>query len=302
MNKIRGLAQVVGFVTLGLLAIYGLLTLLGGTGAFGLAARVDAETLNTSGQAAALMDGTIPQTMNYQGLLRQADGELAEGFYTITARIWNSATLGTKLYETTVPNVNVRDGLFNIVLGDDPALPPEAFADVPRYIGIDLNDGGDELMPRQRLHAVPWALTSSTLVDDATVNGVSVTGNLDVLGKVRGVTRTLQFHYRHKLNAAFADDNGKYCHFTKGFDTDLELYEASEWVCGLVGFSVGSGNINETTNSFQATAEMRIEEPPGETPYWAPWVILRCDDSLGDVYASYWCIPRSLVDFTDHMP
>ena len=170
MNRIRALAQVVGFVTMGLLALYGLLALFGVAGPLGLAVEAD--------EAAIIQGDTIPQTMNYQGFLREPDGSLITDTVTITARIWDQATGGTvPLYETTVPNVTVRDGLFNIVLGDDPALPADAFSDTPRYIGISL-DGDPELIPRQRLHAAPWALTSATLVDDAQVQGLSSSGDI----------------------------------------------------------------------------------------------------------------------------
>jgi hypothetical protein len=188
MNRIRALAQFVGFCTLGLLALYGLLALCGVAGPLGLAAEANTEMSSPPGEAAAILGGTIPQTMNYQGFLRDPDGSLSTGSYTITARIYELAAPApseTVFYETTLPNVTVRDGLFNIVLGDDPPLPPEAFSDAPRYIGIDLNDGGGELIPRQRLHAVPWALTATTLVDNApaqSVQGLSSSGDITLTG------------------------------------------------------------------------------------------------------------------------
>ena len=127
---------------------------------------------------------TIPTTLNYQGHLRDPDGALTTGTYTITARIYNAATGGSGLYTTTLPSVTVRDGLFNIVLGDDPALPEPVFATAPLYIGISLNSE-PELIPRQRLHAVPWAFQASTLVSNAiaqTVQGLTSNGDVTVNG------------------------------------------------------------------------------------------------------------------------
>jgi hypothetical protein len=123
----------------------------------------------------------IPTTLNYQGYLREPDGSLTTGTYGITAKIYNIATGGSPLYTTTLPVVTVRDGLFNIVLGDDPALPSSVFASAPLYIGISL-DGGAELIPRQRLHAVPWAFQASTLISNATVQGLTSNGNVTVNG------------------------------------------------------------------------------------------------------------------------
>jgi len=124
----------------------------------------------------------IPTTLNYQGYLREPDGSLTTGEYDITAKIYNVA--GSSLYTTTLPGVTVRDGLFNIVLGDNPVLPSTVFASAPLYIGIKINNG-TELIPRQRLHAVPWAFQASTLINNAvaqTVQGLTSNGNITVNG------------------------------------------------------------------------------------------------------------------------
>ena len=140
-KKFQMLTQIVGCVTIALLAIYGLLMVLSG----------DSPVWAAIGQAATLASQEVPSTFNYQGFLREPDGSLTTGSYTITARIYDVATEGTALYTTTLPNVTVRDGLFNIVLGDDPPMTAEAFADVPRYIGITLDSlkPEDELIPPQ---------------------------------------------------------------------------------------------------------------------------------------------------------
>lgn len=100
----------------------------------------------------------IPATFNYQGFLRETDGSLTKGTFIITAKIYDTPTGGTWLFGETLDNVNVRDGLFNIVLGDSPGNPlGTTFDGAPRYIGITLNNG-EEILPRERIHGVPWAL------------------------------------------------------------------------------------------------------------------------------------------------
>ena len=149
-----------------------------------LAAAALAVALWTSAQAqeeapqAAL---AIPTTLNYQGYLREPDGSLTTGTHDITANIYSDTTGGSSLYTTTLPGVTVRDGLFNIVLGDNPALPADLFANAPLYIGISLNSD-PELVPRQRLHSVPWAFQASTLVNNATIQGLTSNGNVAVNG------------------------------------------------------------------------------------------------------------------------
>jgi len=189
-TKFQSLAQVVGCVTIGLLAVYGLLTLFGGGSAL---ASVSAALGTASGQASGSA-AVLPSTFNYQGLLRNPDGSLTTGSYTITARIYDAAASGSALYTETFPSITVRDGLFNVVLGDNPQGQnlTSVFAEMPRYIGIQLDDT-PELIPRQRLHGVPWALyatnamTATTLVPNATINGLNglaVDGNVTVTGKV----------------------------------------------------------------------------------------------------------------------
>lgn len=105
----------------------------------------------------------IPATFNYQGFLRETDGSLMKGPHTITAKIYDTPTGGTELYSETLQNVNVRDGLFNIVLGDINPLGT-TFEASPRYIGITL-DNGVEFIPRERVHGVPWAIHASHAAD-----------------------------------------------------------------------------------------------------------------------------------------
>jgi hypothetical protein len=172
MKRLQLLTQVIGMVTLILLAVYGALTLMGG-----------ARLANAAGRGEAVAAGAdIPSSLNYQGFLRDSGGIPVTGIHTITAKIYAGFTGGAPLYTTEVPDVVVVDGLFNLVLGDDPPLTDDVFADVPRYIGISL-DGAAELAPRQRLHAVPWAMTAKTLVSDASLSGnVSVSGDLSAGG------------------------------------------------------------------------------------------------------------------------
>ena len=144
----------------------------------------------------------IPSTFNYQGTLRRGDGSLANGQYSITFRIYDQPTGGNTLHTETVSNVPVRDGVFNVVLGDSVAVAANVFADAPRYIGITVQGDG-EMTPRQRLHPVPWAqqatqalnATNATNAQNATnatnaqnaavAASISAGANLNNLGSVQ---------------------------------------------------------------------------------------------------------------------
>ncbi len=182
-KKFQFVAQIVGYATIALLAVYGLVTFLGGS-------PVLASALNKITAA----DPVIPATFNYQGLLRNPDGSLTTGTYTLTAKVYDAATAGLVLYTETFPNVTVRDGLFNIVLGDDPQGQDlqAALSAAPRYIGLTLVGQGDELIPRQRLHGVPWALyaTNASQANDFTVSN-NLTATTATIGGATIGTATL---------------------------------------------------------------------------------------------------------------
>jgi hypothetical protein len=174
-KKMQFVAQLVGCITIALLAVYGLLTLLGSAPTLVAAA----ELLGLKAAEAPV----IPDTFNYQGLLRDPKGNLMTDTYTITAKIYTTVIDSLDIYHETFLNVTVRDGLFNVVLGDDPQGQDlsDAFSATPRYIGITLVGRGGELMPRQRIHAVPWAIyaTNASQAADFTVSGdATVNGNI----------------------------------------------------------------------------------------------------------------------------
>ena len=64
-------------------------------------------------------------------------------------------------------------------------LQPSIFDNAPLYFGITV-DNWPEMTPRQRVHAVPWALQAAAIVPGVTLNDVSV-NNLTVSGD-KGLT------------------------------------------------------------------------------------------------------------------
>ncbi|MCW5852230.1 MAG: hypothetical protein KIT87_19305 [Anaerolineae bacterium] len=144
-----------------------------------------ASAAGPAGPDAPAANAAIPSTFNYQGTLRLADGSLANDAYTITIKLYDAAVGGNELHSETFTNVAVRDGLFKVVLGDSVAISPTVFADAPRFVGITVSPD-PEMVPRQRLHPVPWAqqattavnaVTATTLIPNAVVPSFKMTGN-----------------------------------------------------------------------------------------------------------------------------
>lgn len=131
------------------------------------------QTVTAAGVAA------IPNSFSYQGVLRNADGSLANGPFRITLRIYKDLVGGNSLHAETFDPV-VRDGLFSVVIGDQQGNPLAAtiFNNAPLYIGLTIDPDPNEMLPRQRLHPVPWAMQASTALTAVTANNLAPGGGV----------------------------------------------------------------------------------------------------------------------------
>lgn len=148
MKKFQVLAQVVGFVVIAMLAIYGLASMVGGPEVLWAAAGLAAPHAPQEVQA-------VPTTMNYQGMLRDETGQPLDGVYTMTFRIYPTVISTQTLWSEEHISVTVRDGHFGVLLGDSAPLDASLFASPDRYIGVTV-DPFDEMLPRQRFVSVPY--------------------------------------------------------------------------------------------------------------------------------------------------
>lgn len=118
----------------------------------------------------------IPETMSYQGVLRDAAGDpVADGDYLITFALYDTPTGGSVLWSES-QTLPVAGGLFNATLGSVTAIGLPF--DVPYWLGISV--GGDpELSPRVELTSAPYARRAEfadVAVSDGdwTVNGYDI--------------------------------------------------------------------------------------------------------------------------------
>lgn len=113
----------------------------------------------------AVHAGVTPSRLNYQGLLTDANGQPMNATgVQMTFRIWNhpiqSAPANLKWEETIL--VDVTNGLFNVILGDNIQIEPEVFDSSASYLGIQI--GTDpEGEPRTRLVSVGYSTRVETL-------------------------------------------------------------------------------------------------------------------------------------------
>lgn len=131
-----------------------------------------------SAPAAPAQQGTGAATMSLQGSLFDSSGNPITGAREIRFRLYNDGAADASIYEETIPEVQVRGGLFQVVLGSTPAKTlPGVTAEKPIFVGIQVK-GESEMVPRLRIHPVPWAMT---LVPGATISG---TMNAPLLGVI----------------------------------------------------------------------------------------------------------------------
>jgi len=121
-----------------------------------------------------------PNLINYQGRLTDVTGTpLSQGTYTLELRLWDSSSNGSLIWGEAHTNVTLlSNGAFGVILGSGSPLitgpTPRvndlsfAFTDPNRYLGGTVTAsngtqvvGASEIIPRQSLFSVPFALVSA---------------------------------------------------------------------------------------------------------------------------------------------
>ena len=142
LQKFRNFAQTLGFVVIGILMAYGAVAAIKNIDGVFAANPGAAERAASNAPIAAPQlqagSGAVPTFLNYQGTLRDPEGNLMNGVYRMTFRIYDNVTAPTtpNLWEGVYEEVTVRDGHFSVVLGDAAPLPEDAFTSPDRFIGI----------------------------------------------------------------------------------------------------------------------------------------------------------------------
>jgi hypothetical protein len=156
---------------------------------------------------AAVSVGTaaVPQTMSYQGVLRDASGvPVPDGVYQVTFRIYDVGSGGTALW-SEIQTVSVEDGIINAILGTMTALTLPF--DTQYWLGISV-EGEAELTPRTALAAAPYALNAAGDGDWTVLAGnvYRSTGNVGV--GIAAPTHRIGVHSNGNLiaSAQFTND------------------------------------------------------------------------------------------------
>lgn len=95
-----------------------------------------------------------PFTINYQGILKDANGLAVNDTKFMEFRIYSVESGGSPFWTEQHTSVEIIDGLFSVVLGETNALLN--FHIYPQYITFMV--GGEEILPRQKFQSVPYSI------------------------------------------------------------------------------------------------------------------------------------------------
>jgi len=105
----------------------------------------------------------IPQTINYQGVLKDASGNIVpNGNYNIVFSIYNTATGGTALWSET-KILSIEEGIFSTQLGS--IIPITLPFEESYWLGVSVE--GTELSTRIAFTSVPYSRMSLTVPDNS---------------------------------------------------------------------------------------------------------------------------------------
>lgn len=137
------------------------------------------------GVGAISLPAPVQQTVStnlipYQGRLTSADDQLLTQPTNMVFRIYNVASGGTPLWEeqwTGANNVQVNDGLFNVMLGSLTSLPAGLTNNSNLFLGITIGTDG-EMSPRVQLGSVPFAMQAVNIPDNSVTSAKIQNGSI----------------------------------------------------------------------------------------------------------------------------
>ncbi|VAX25589.1 hypothetical protein MNBD_IGNAVI01-2242, partial [hydrothermal vent metagenome] len=128
----------------------------------------------------------VPPTINYQGVLKTADGNIVpDGTYEITFKLYPSADGGGAEFMET-QSVEITDGVIDVTLGKISNIKFTS-AKHPLWLGLTIGNG-DELQPLIELTSVPYSLSTLSVYGEA--NTFPSKGNV-FIGRPDGYDRLI---------------------------------------------------------------------------------------------------------------
>ncbi len=116
----------------------------------------------------------VPSTMTQQGLLLDENNVPVSGSLTFVFSIYAAATGGTAVW-TETQMITLDGGYFSTQLGSVTPIGPTVFGGGTMYLGIQVGNDA-EMVPREAMTSVPYALVSLDATGNIHPNSVTVNG------------------------------------------------------------------------------------------------------------------------------
>ena len=147
---------------------------------------------------AAISFADVPQKINFQGALKDANGLPVNTSVDLTFFIYDMETGGTPLWDEMQIAVPIDDGIFSVKLGENNPFPYDMLESQSLWITFRVSGDVNEMSPRREILSVPYARMSEKSINSVhsdttnTISGVSIgnlvqqdgSGNVNVSGTV----------------------------------------------------------------------------------------------------------------------
>lgn len=123
-----------------------------------------------------------PQIINFQGALKDANGQPVNDSKYMEFRIYDVLTGGGTLWTEHHTAVTISGGIFSVELGNITPFQPDMFNYPELYITYLLGGETNEMQPRHRVLSVPYALKSESSIsaviadNSLMIDGTALTG------------------------------------------------------------------------------------------------------------------------------
>ena len=135
----------------------------------------------------------VPRSFNYQGKLVDSSGVGVNDTLMLTFRLYTSETGGSPIYEQTIPDVIIRQGLFSVELSDFPDT-----VDFSEQYWLEVVVDGEAMSPREKLTSAPYSIRA----------GTAERGYNPVYSEANATRRRGEFVFRAGEGATLTDDGG----------------------------------------------------------------------------------------------
>jgi hypothetical protein len=128
--------------------------------------------------------GAVPQTINFQGILKDSAGKPINGTVNLTFSIYDSVSGGTARWSEVQNGVTVETGIYSVQLGSVNSIDYSIFDGSTKYLGVKVGD--EELTPRLPMISVPYAFRAASADVATNANYATLSGTASSAAYVKG--------------------------------------------------------------------------------------------------------------------